>query len=67
VDRLVPSRESSGIPLRPTVERKARRTFFLVPCQILTEESSRAHFPDIGSAALWVDTFEVLERSSDQI
>jgi hypothetical protein len=30
------------------VERKARPIFFLVPRQIPTEESSRAHFPDLG-------------------
>jgi hypothetical protein len=49
------------------VERKERCIFCLVPHQISTRESSGAHFPDIGSAALWADTFGVPERSSDQI
>jgi hypothetical protein len=49
------------------VERKARHIFFLVPRQITTKESSRAYFPDFGSATLGEDTFKVLERSSIQI
>jgi hypothetical protein len=34
-------------------ERKARRIFCLVPRQIPTEESSRAHFLDLGVRHFW--------------
>jgi hypothetical protein len=34
-------------------ERKARRIFFIVPHQISTEESSGAHFPDLGVQHFW--------------
>ena len=34
-------------------ERKARRIFCLVPRQILMEESSGAHFPDLGVRHVW--------------
>jgi hypothetical protein len=35
------------------VERKARHIFCLVPRQIPTEESSGAHFPDLGVRHFW--------------
>jgi hypothetical protein len=34
-------------------ERKARHIFFLVPHQILTEESTEAHFPDLDVRHFW--------------
>jgi hypothetical protein len=34
-------------------EKKARSIFFLVPHQILMEESSRAHFPNLGVQHFW--------------
>jgi hypothetical protein len=49
------------------VERKVRHIFFLVRRHIMMEESSGAHFLDIGSVTLTKDTFEVPKRSSVQI
>jgi hypothetical protein len=65
VDRLVPSRESSEIPLQPSLEEGKAH---LLPGS--SSDSDKGiiwgAFSRLGSATLLADTFGVPKRSSDQ-
>jgi hypothetical protein len=66
---LVDLSHPGRIPRFPSdpFERRARCIFFMVPHQILIEESTGSHFFSLGRATLLVGTIGVPERASDQI
>jgi hypothetical protein len=66
VDQLVPSRESSKIPLRPSGE-EGKAHHFPDSSSDSNEGIIWGRFSRLGSATLLLDTFMVPKRASDQI
>ena len=66
MDQLVPSRESSEIPLRPSLE-EGKAHLSPSSSSDSNEGNIWGEFSRVGSVTLLVDTFGVPKQASDQI